>query len=150
MNIESNLESILAKAKEKIDPSIISSHIPYMRKTGITFLLNKNQFYSKLECSEQIIGNPINNVLHGGVIVALLQNTAQYQVFWEKNIKYVPDIIDTSVNFLRKGKNIDTYAKAIIIKDGKRVINVDVKAWNDSELYPIASASMNFLYKIDE
>ncbi|PPR76026.1 MAG: hypothetical protein CFH01_01993 [Alphaproteobacteria bacterium MarineAlpha2_Bin1] len=150
MNTESSLKEIFAKAKKMLEPSVISSYIPYTKKTGITFFLNQNKFCVKLKYSNNLIGNPINNVLHGGVIVALLQNTAQFYVVWEKNLDYVPSIIDISVNFLRKGRDVDTFAEAIIIKDGKRVVNVDAKAWHEDKLRPIASASMNFLCEINE
>ena len=150
MNIECSLKKIISKAKENFDPSIISSCIPYTKRTGIIFMLEQNNFYAKLRFSENLIGNPINNVLHGGAIVALLQNTAQYHILWQKNLDYIPSIIDISVNFLRKGRNVDTFAEAIIIKDGKRVVNVDAKAWHEDKLRPIASASMNFLCEINE
>ena len=83
--------------------------------------------------------------MHGGVIAALLQNTAQFHVLWEGNMHKIPEIIDISINFLRLGKGEDTYARASIIKNGKRVLNVEVKAWNDDENSPIANASINFL-----
>ena len=140
-----NLIKVISEAREKLDPSIISSFLPFTKETGIVFLLKKNYFYAKLVFSEQHIGNPITKVLHGGVIAALLQNTAQFHVLWEGNMHKIPEIIDISINFLRLGKGEDTYARASIIKNGKRVLNVEVKAWNDDENSPIANASINFL-----
>ncbi|MAR79517.1 MAG: thioesterase [Rhodospirillaceae bacterium] len=140
-----NLKKVISQAKVKLDPSIISSFFPFTRKTGIVFFLHKEQFCGKLDFSQHHIGNPITNVLHGGIVAALLQNTAQFHIVWEKNIESIPEIIDISINFLRIGKGVDTYARASIIKYGKRVANVEVIAWNDDKFSPIANASINFL-----
>ena len=140
-----NLIKVISEAREKFDPSIISSFLPFTKETGIVFLLKKNYFYGKLVFSKHHIGNPITKVLHGGIIAALLQNTAQFHVLWEHDMHKIPEIIDISINFLRLGKDEDVYARASIIKYGNRVLNVEVKAWNNDEASPIANASINFL-----
>ena len=140
-----NLIKVISEAREKFDPSIISSFLPFTKETGIVFLLKKNYFYGKLVFSKNHIGNPITKVLHGGIIAALLQNTAQFHVLWEQDMHNIPEIIDISINFLRLGKDEDVYARASIIKYGNRVLNVEVKAWNNDETSPIANASINFL-----
>ena len=140
-----NLSKTILDAKENLDPAIISSYCPFTREMGIKFLLEKNKFYTKLEFSGGLIGNPLIPALHGGVIASLLQNAAQFYVLWEKNIIYIPEIIDISINFLKKGEGIDTFARASIKNNGRRVVNTEVFAWNEDEKSPIASAQANFL-----
>ena len=53
--------------------------------------------------------------------------------------------IGVNIDYLRRGKPIDTYARADIFKEGSRVANVRVRAWQDNMEEPIAALSGHFL-----
>jgi len=53
--------------------------------------------------------------------------------------------IGINIDYLRRGKPIATYARANIFKEGARVANVRVRAWQESPETPIAALSGHFL-----
>ncbi|RYZ35655.1 MAG: PaaI family thioesterase, partial [Myxococcaceae bacterium] len=57
----------------------------------------------------------------------------------------VPKVISSTVDFLRSGKAQDTFARAFITRQGRRVANVRVEAWQDDRTRPIASSHALFL-----
>lgn len=53
--------------------------------------------------------------------------------------------IGINIDYLRRGKPVETFARADIFKEGSRVSNVRVRAWQESEDKPIAALSGHFL-----
>ena len=86
--------------------------------------------------------------LHGGATSGLLE-TAGYGLLrvelakQGRNHRLKP--INIAVQFLNAGKNRTTYAKARIVKLGRRNANISVEAWQDDRERPIATAIMNIL-----
>ncbi|MEP1231691.1 MAG: acyl-CoA thioesterase domain-containing protein, partial [Litorimonas sp.] len=56
-----------------------------------------------------------------------------------------PKPIGINIDYLRRGKPEATYARAQIFKQGSRVANVRVRAWQDSFDTPIAALTGHFL-----
>ena len=56
-----------------------------------------------------------------------------------------PKIIDFSLDYLRAGLNQDTYAFCEVSRQGSRVANVEVHAWQEQRDKPIALARAHFL-----
>jgi len=50
-----------------------------------------------------------------------------------------------NIDYLRRGNPVVTYARAVIFKEGSRVANVRVRAWQSSRDEPIAALSGHFL-----
>jgi acyl-coenzyme A thioesterase PaaI-like protein len=57
----------------------------------------------------------------------------------------LPKTITFTVDYLRSGAPIDTHARGIVTRHGRRVANVRVEAWQDDRTRPIASAHAHFL-----
>ncbi len=57
----------------------------------------------------------------------------------------LPKTIDITVDYLRSGRAVDTWAKGILTRQGRRVANVRVEAWQEDRLRPIAIAHGHFL-----
>jgi len=57
----------------------------------------------------------------------------------------VPKPIGLNVGYLRSGKPQDTFARASIVRQGSRVANVRVEAWQDDIDKPIATLMGNYL-----
>jgi acyl-coenzyme A thioesterase PaaI-like protein len=83
--------------------------------------------------------------IHGGVISALLESTAIFQLMWETEAIMLPKTITLTVDFLRSGRAVDTFARGLLTRQGRRVANVRVEAWQDDRDRPIAVASAHFL-----
>ena len=59
----------------------------------------------------------------------------------------LPKTITLTVDYLRSGRPVDTHARAFVTRQGRRVTNVRVEAWQDDRGKPIATAHAIFLVK---
>ncbi|WP_209347220.1 PaaI family thioesterase [Pontixanthobacter sp. CEM42] len=98
------------------------------------------------EFGSDVEGRPQH--LHGGATSGLLE-TAGYALLRKElqNLgrEHRLKPINITAQFLSAGKQKTTYAKARIIKLGRRNANVSVEAWQDDRERPIATAIMNIL-----
>ena len=83
--------------------------------------------------------------LHGGAIAGLLENTAWVAVLdaLPEGAKIKP--ISVTVDFLRGGDSVETFAEAEIVRLGRRIANVLVTAWQDDRAKPIATANLKMM-----
>lgn len=98
----------------------------------------------------KLIGNPSLPALHGGTIGAFLESTALLQLSAQFGQNRPPKPIGLTINYLRSGRPVDTYARCRITKEGRRVVSVMVEAWQDNPEKPIASAYGHFLLRQPE
>ncbi|OYW11463.1 MAG: hypothetical protein B7Z55_19275 [Planctomycetales bacterium 12-60-4] len=83
--------------------------------------------------------------IHGGVLGALMEITALAQLSITHGHARMPRVVDVTVQYLRSGKPLTTYARARIIRAGRRIANVHVEAWQSERANPIASLHGHFL-----
>ena len=95
----------------------------------------------------KIIGNPILPAIHGGITGAFLETTAIVGVTRELGVSEWPKPIGLTINYLRSGRALDCYAGASIVKQGRRVIAFEARAWQDDPARPIASAFGHFMLR---
>ncbi|ABE38367.1 Phenylacetic acid degradation-related protein [Rhodopseudomonas palustris BisB5] len=92
----------------------------------------------------KLVGNPILPALHGGVIGAFLETAAIVSVHREIGLATAPKPIGLTVNYLRSGRPLDTYAKVSIVKQGRRVVAFEAQAYQADPAKPIASCYGHF------
>jgi uncharacterized protein (TIGR00369 family) len=95
---------------------------------------------------EEVIGRP--GFLHGGAIAGLLEFAALgtlHEALGDEEVVAKP--INVTVDFMRGGADHDTYASATITRLGKRVANIDTRAWQQDRDKPIAAARINLLLR---
>ncbi len=98
----------------------------------------------RMPAHDGVIGRP--GFLHGGAIAGLLEFaafTALRHALGEEETVAKP--ITITVDYLRGGKLEDSRARAEIIRLGRRIANLEVRAWQEDEAKPIALARLNFL-----
>jgi len=122
---------------------------PYARFLGMRADLAGDEMTAILPYSLHLIGNPSLPALHGGVIGAFMELTALAQLSIAKyptgqGLARQPRPIDVTVEYLRSGRPVDTYARAQIKRLGRRVANVQVEAWQESRARPIAALHGHF------
>ena len=135
----------IAEFKRRGDTHALTAAIPYARFLGISIDRKDSDLIGKLSYSEHLIGNPNLPALHGGTLAALLESTAIFKLLWEAETVVLPKTITITVDFLRSGKPLDTYARGIITKHGQRVANVRCEAWQNDPTRPIAISNAHFL-----
>lgn len=97
------------------------------------------------------IGNPLVPMIHGGAVGALLEHAAVVQLFHELGLglEHPPRIVNISIDYLRPCLLEDTFARGFIIRQGRRVANVRVEAWQSDPDRLVAAAHAHFLLPDD-
>jgi len=126
------------------DPSGVFANSPFSRCLGIRV---EADGWLVMPFSPGIIGNPILPAIHGGITGAFLETTAIVGVMSELGVRAFPKPIGLTINYLRSGRAIDSHASVSIVKQGRRVIAFEAKAWQDDPAKPIASAFGHFMLR---
>jgi uncharacterized protein (TIGR00369 family) len=140
-----NLLDVIRQAKAERDFNRLEEVMPYAQFLGLSAEEQDGEVVSKLAFSDMLIGNPVLPALHGGVVGALVEHAAIIHLMWEMETAHLPKTITITIDYLRSGRARDTFAKGIITKQGRRVANVRVEAWQDDREKPIAHGQAHFL-----
>lgn len=119
--------------------------IPYAQFLGLRAQLMGDELTLVMPYAEHLVGNPMLPALHGGVVGALMEVAALTQLAVTGKSERLPKTIDINVDYLRSGRPIDTFARARVVKIGRRVANVQVEAWQSARRRPIAALHGHFL-----
>ncbi len=141
------LADVVRAAKERGDVAILVSAIPYLRFIGFTLESVDGEVLGKMTYTGDLIGNPAIPALHGGTIGALLESTSIFATLLETETQVLPKIVTITIDYLRSGRPADTFAKASITRQGRRVVNVTAEAWQEDRTRPIARGNAIFLIK---
>ena len=104
-----------------------------------------NELMFILPALETNIGNPTLPALHGGCIGGFMENSAIFHVLATLDTDRIPKVVDFSLDYLRPGRFRDTFATCEVVRQGKKVVNVSVKAWQTTKSEPIANARTHLL-----
>ena len=94
--------------------------------------------------AQHFTGNPILQAWHGGIVTGVLELTGMLQA-----LTFTGDercsLVSANINFLRPTLgNLDLHTHAYFVRKGKKILAIDVVAWQDSAQKPTASASLTF------
>uniref|UniRef100_Q07VK2 Uncharacterized domain 1 n=1 Tax=Rhodopseudomonas palustris (strain BisA53) TaxID=316055 RepID=Q07VK2_RHOP5 len=126
------------------DPEGPFARSPYPRFLGIGFTADGTPV---LPYAPKLVGNPVLPALHGGVIGAFLETAAIVGVHREIGLSAAPKPIGLTVNYLRSGRPLDTYARVSIVKQGRRVVAFEAQAYQKDPAEPIASCFGHFMLR---
>jgi uncharacterized protein (TIGR00369 family) len=131
------------------DPSepvgALLARIPYAQFLGVKIELAGDEMTAVMPFGNHLVGNPTLPAIHGGVLGAFMEMTALAQLLLTEGQARQPRVIDVSIEYLRSGRPLTTYARAEIKKVGRRIANVHVEAWQDRRAAPIAALRGHFL-----
>jgi len=122
------------------------ARVPYIQFLGIRAELAGDELTAVLPYRDELIGNAGVPALHGGVLGAFLEVTALAQIALVQGVARTPKTVDLSVEYLRPGRPLVTYARAELRKVGRRIANVHVEAWQEARAEPIAALRGHFLF----
>ena len=142
--------------------------IPYAAWLGVGFDRRGDELTAVLRYDRKQIGNPLLPALHGGAIAAFLEIAAVVQLTWAQSwdgmeagritpragdpdsLPRLPKTIDITIDYLRSGLARDAYARARIVRSGRRYASVQVEAWQDNRDRLFAQATCHFLMPQDQ
>jgi uncharacterized protein (TIGR00369 family) len=139
-----DLEALVRQAHERNDYNPLVSLIPYAQLIGIECLRLGDDVVFRLPAKQDNIGNPTLPALHGGVIAGFMEHAALLHLLVFMGVVQLPKIIDFSIDYLRAGLYRDTYAQCQVWRQGRRVANVSISAWQTTQTEPIAIARAHF------
>jgi acyl-coenzyme A thioesterase PaaI-like protein len=137
--------------------------VPYIQFLGIQFERRGDELTGILPFDQKLIGNPLLPAIHGGVTAAFLEVTAIITLSWtylwedvesgainadglaDEGLPRLPKTIDISTDYLRSGLPRDAYARARVVRSGRRYASVHVEAWQDNRDKLFAQATGHFL-----
>lgn len=134
-----------AAESRRPDLSALVDAIPYAKYLGILVDRKGTEITTILPFKRHLIGNPVLPALHGGVVGGFLETTAMLQVVFELAGASMPKPVDINIDYLRSGRPVDTFGRAVITKQGRRVVNVHAEAWQEEHNRPIATLRGHFL-----
>ena len=121
------------------------SAMPYARFLGMSAQLAGDEMTAVLTFSPHLIGNTVLPALHGGVLGAFMELTALAQLSLREPPRRQPRTIDITIDYLRPGRPLTTYARADVRKIGRRIAHVHVEAWQESRASPVAALRGHFM-----
>lgn len=128
------------------DPGHTFGASPYARFLGIE---GRQDGTTIMHYDVRLTGNPMLPALHGGTIGTFLETTAVFGVGREIGAAALPKMVGLTINYLRSGRPLDTFGAVKIVKQGRRVVAFEVRAWQTDIASPIATAYGHFLLKAD-
>ena len=139
-------ESVQKLAQRGRTPTLGRS-LPYADFIHMDVELVNGRLITTLRKDAANIGNPLVPMIHGGAVGALLEHAALMQLFFELDLdlERPPRIVNISIDFLRPCLLHDTFAHGVIIRQGRRVANVRVEAWQSDWAKIVAAAHAHFL-----
>jgi uncharacterized protein (TIGR00369 family) len=138
----------MTSAAEQLEAFL--ERVPYVRFLGMQAELAGDELTAILPFKPELVGNVYLPAIHGGVLGAFMELTAQTQLAISQRTLKVPKAIDVTIEYLRSGRPVATYARAEVRRVGKRVANVHVQAWQDQRAAPVAALGGHFMMEAED
>lgn len=135
----------LTAAKRAGDYQGLFEAIPYARFLGLSASLQGDELITTMRYADHLIGNPALPALHGGTLGALLESAAIFELLWRAETVVLPKTVTVTIDYLRSAAPLDTHARGVITRQGRRISNVRIEAWQGDRATPVASAHGIFL-----
>ena len=123
----------------------VLNSVPYLKFLGMSAELAGDEMTAVLPFAPHLVGNTHLPALHGGVLGAFLEMTALCQLAVREPQRRQPRTIDVTIEYLRPGRALTTYARADVRKIGRRIANVHVEAWQEARASPVAALRGHFM-----
>ena len=127
------------------DMAAVVAAVPFASFLEVEVQQQGNEVITVLPFKEALIGNQTLPAIHGGVIGAFLEITAVLQLLYETACERIPKTVDVNFDYLRSGRAVTTYGRAIVNRQGRRVANVRSEIWQESRDKPIALSQGHYL-----
>ena len=120
--------------------------LPYARLLDLRFEQDDDEVRLVMPFAIGLVGAP--GRLHGGALAGLLEIAGVAAVIVaQPDADRMPRIrpVTVTVDFMREGTPVDTFAAAEVTRLGRRIVNVSARAWQFERSRPIAAANLNFI-----
>lgn len=119
--------------------------MPFAQTLGMRCDVRGDEMTAILPFQEKLIGNVAIGALHGGAIASFLEVTAMMQVFLVSDMPRPPKPVNITIDYLRQGHAKDLYARAHVLKMGRRMASVRAEAWQANRADPVSAIMAHFM-----
>lgn len=143
-----DLIKIIETSRKSNNPEKLCQAVPYTKLLGVQFSVakdNPEKLITRLPYQEKNIGNTLIPALHGGAIGGFMEHAAIMQLMWTLKPIRIPKTIDFSIDYIRSGQAKECFTDVVITRQGRRIAQCQVTAWQDDPEKPIATARAHFL-----
>ena len=137
--------AVIEQARSTKDWSVLVEAIPYARFLGISLEELGGALVGRMRFTEHLVGNPTLPAIHGGALGGFLESAAHFELMFRAEAAVLPKTVTLTIDYLRSGKPVDTFARATLFKQGRRVATLHAHAWQEDEAKPIAFATVHLL-----
>ncbi len=92
-----------------------------------------------------LIGSERLQALHGGSVAAFLELSMQLEVLISQDQQRIPYPVDFSIDYWRSARAQDCIAGCRLIRQGRRIAQVQAECWQAERDKPVAFARAGFL-----
>lgn len=121
------------------------ARVPIVKTLGMYCDVKGDDMTAVLPFQDKLIGNFTIKALHGGAIGTFLELTAVAQLYLDVEVERLPRTINITIDYLRQGQAENLYARAHIIKRGRRMASVRCEAWQSEREKPVSAMTGHFL-----
>ena len=119
--------------------------VPFFRFLGFSISeIDETQAVAEIPFDDRLIGNPVIEYYHGGLIASFMEAVAAIAVnplFVGQPVKP----INLTVDYLRPAVKGPLSARAALTRKGKRMASVRAHCWQDDESRHVAKGLYHFL-----
>lgn len=135
----------LTRTRDDGDVAAWLALIPYAQRIGVSAEPDPegDGLIFRLEPRDGNIGNVLLPALHGGVVAAFMETAATLDVMMAAREARLPRLVDFSIDYLRAARVEPTYARCALLREGRRLANVQVSAWQRRAAEPVATARLH-------
>ena len=139
------LSEAAIKSREEGTPIYLIEIIPYATMLGLEPHFEGDELLYRLPPKKGNVGNPTLPALHGGALGGFMEMSATLHLLMNMSVLKLPKVVDFSIDYIRAGLMKDTFVSCVLIREGRKLANVHIEAWQDDRQVPIARARANFL-----
>lgn len=140
-----NFQAEVNAARQKGDFNSLLKLVPYAEFIGMEIQMLGEELFFVLPPKESNVGNPVLPALHGGVIGGFMENAAIFHIISLIETDAIPKVVDFSLDYLRPARFQTTYCSCSLVRQGRKVMNVSVTAWQRKHSEPVANARTHLL-----
>ncbi|WP_252179531.1 PaaI family thioesterase [Endozoicomonas sp. 4G] len=144
MTIQNDFREVLLQVRASSDYSNLTDLLPYARKIGMRCQSLGDDALFVLPGNSENTGNPVLPALHGGVLAGFMEMSAAIHLMLFMDEPGIPKIVDFSIDYLRSSRIKDVFAECNVIRQGSRIANVSITAWQSRRETPVATARAHF------
>lgn len=136
---------LLTRGRASGDINAWLGEVPYADFIGVTVNSDDRGRRFELETRQRNVGNPMLPALHGGVVSAFLETAAALDTLAQTREPRLPRLVNVTVDYLSSAGVKPTFARCRLVREGRRMANVEAWAWQDDEDAPVARARLTYV-----